>query len=98
LPPGIINVRPPTTPFVFLAWLATALALFSFVLSMLAAKRKQYVYAGAAFFLITATVLTGCGGSSGTSSSGSTRSITAKYSGDTNYAASTSSAITVTIQ
>jgi Pro-kumamolisin, activation domain/Bacterial Ig-like domain (group 3) len=100
LPPGIINVRPPTTPFVFLAWLATALALIAFMHSMmLAAKRKQYAYAGAAFFLITATVLAGCGSSSSsTSSSGSTRSITGKYSGDTNYAASTSSAITVTIQ
>jgi hypothetical protein len=99
LPPGIINVRPATKPFVFLAWLATALALIAFMLSMmLAARRKQYAYAGAAFFLITATVLAGCGGSSSTSSSGSTRSITAKYSGDTNYAASTSSAITVTIQ
>jgi len=100
LPPGIINVRPPTTPFVFLAWLAIALALVAFMLSMmLAAKGKQYAYAGAACFLIAATVLAGCGGgSSSSSSSGSTRSITAKYSGDTNYAGSTSGAITVTIQ
>jgi hypothetical protein len=100
LPPGIINVRPPTTPFVFLAWLAIALAMIAFMLSMIgAAKRKQYAYAGAAFFLIAATVLAGCGGgSSSSSSSGSTRSITAKYSGDTNYVGSTSSAITVTIQ
>jgi hypothetical protein len=97
LPPGIINVRPPTTPFVFLAWLATALALIAFMLSMmLATKRKQYAYAGATFFLITATVLAGCGGSSNTSSSGSTRSITAKYSGDTNYAGSTGST-TITV-
>ncbi len=100
LPPGIINVRPPTTPFVFLAWLAAALAMIAFMLSMmLAARRKQYAYAGAAFFLIAAAVLAGCGGgSSSSSSSASTRSITAKYSGDTNYVGSTSSAITVTIQ
>jgi len=100
LPPGIIDVRPPNSPFVYLAWLAAALAMMAFVLSvMLAAKRKQYAYAGVAFFLIAAAVLAGCGGGSSTGGGGgSTRSVTARYSGDTNYAGSTSSAITVTIQ
>jgi hypothetical protein len=100
LPPGIVDVRPPSSPFVYLAWLAATLAMMAFVLSMmLAAKRKQCVYAGVGFFLIAAAVLAGCGGgSSSTGGGGSTRSITAKYSGDANYAGSTSSAITVTIQ
>jgi len=109
LPPGIINVRPRNTPFVHLAWIAAALAMFTFVLTtMLAARRRQYTYAGLAFFLISAAILAGCGssststgGSSGSgsgSSTGSARSITAKYSGDTNYAASTSAVVTVTVQ
>jgi hypothetical protein len=101
LPPGIIDVRPPSSPFVYLASLAAVLAMMAFVLSMmLAAKRKQYAYTGVAFFLIAAAVLAGCGGGSSSTGGGggSTRNITAKYSGDTNYAGSTSSAITVTIQ
>jgi hypothetical protein len=100
LPPGIIDVRPPSSPFIYLPWLAAALAMMAFVLSMmLAAKRKQYAYAGVALFLIAAAVLAGCGGGSSTGGGGgSTRSITAKYSGDANYAGSTSSPITVTIQ
>jgi hypothetical protein len=100
LPPGIIDVRPPSSPLVFLAWLAAALAMMAFLLSLtLAAKRKQYAYAGVAFFLIASAVLAGCGGGSASGAGGgSTRSITAKYSGDANYGGSTSSAITVTIQ
>jgi hypothetical protein len=101
LPPGIIDTRPPSSPFVFLAWLAAALAMIAFMLSMvLAARRKQYAYAGVAFFLIAAAALAGCGGGSSSSSGGGTgsRSITAKYSGDTNYVGSTSTAITITIQ
>jgi hypothetical protein len=102
LPPGIINVRPRNTPFVLLAWIAAAFAMFSFVLTtMLAARRRQYAYFGLAFFLISAAALAGCGSSStstGGSSTGSARTITAKYSGDTNYASSTSAAVTVTVQ
>ncbi|HVH50232.1 MAG TPA: hypothetical protein VM781_01090, partial [Candidatus Bathyarchaeia archaeon] len=99
LPPGIIDVRPPKTPFIFSPWLPAVLAMIAFMLSMmLGARRKLYAYAGAAFFLIAAAVLAGCGGGSSSSNGGSTRSITAKYSGDTSYAGSTSSAITITIQ
>jgi hypothetical protein len=102
LPPGIIDVRPPKTPLVILAWLMAALAMFSFLLSMkLAARRRAYAYAGLAFFLIAAATLAGCGASSsggGGGGGGSSRSISAKYSGDTNYAGSTSSTVTVTIQ
>jgi subtilase family serine protease len=109
LPTGIINVRPRGTPFVLLAWIAAALAMLSFVLgTLLAARRKQYAYACLAFFLISAAALAGCGssatsagsssGSGSGSSAGSARTITAKYSGDTNYAASTSAAVTITVQ
>jgi Pro-kumamolisin, activation domain/Bacterial Ig-like domain (group 3) len=98
LPPAIIDT-PPSSPFVFLAWLAVALAMIAFMLSViLAARRKQYAYAGLAFFLIAAAALAGCGGGSSSSGGTGSRSITAKYSGDTNYAGSTSTAITIAIQ
>lgn len=105
LPPGIIDSRPRNTPFVVLAWLAAILAMLlamlSFVLAAkLATRRRQYSYAGVAFLLIAAAALAGCGGSSSSGGGGggdSARSITAHYSGDTNYVASTSSATTVTV-
>jgi hypothetical protein len=100
IPPGIIDVRPPKTPFVILAWMMAALAMFSFLLaSKLATRRRVYAYAGLAFFFIAAAALAGCGGSSsGGGGGGGSRSISAKFSGDTNYAGSTASAVTVTIQ
>lgn len=98
LPPGIIDSRPRNAPFVVVVWLAVVLAMLSFTLAMKrAARRREYAYAGLAFFLIAAAIA-GCGGGSSGGGGGSTRSITAKYSGDSNYAASTSSAITITIQ
>jgi len=105
LPPGIISARPRSTPFVLLAWIAAALAMFSLVLTTTVAawRRHQYAYAGLALFLIAAAALAGCGSSSTSaggstgSNTGSSRSITAKYSGDTNYAASTSAALTVSV-
>jgi hypothetical protein len=97
LPPGIIDIRPRNTPFVFLAWLAAVLAMLSLVLAVkLAARRKQYAYAGLAFFLVAAAAIAGCGGGSSSSGGGSSRSVTAKYSGDTNYAGSTGST-TITV-
>jgi subtilase family serine protease len=97
LPPGIIDTRPRNTPFAFLAWLAAVLAMLSFVLAAkLASRRKQYAYAGLAFFLMAAAAIAGCGGGSSSSGGGSSRSVTAKYSGDTNYAGSTGSA-TITV-
>jgi subtilase family serine protease len=97
LPPGIIDIRPRNTPFVFLAWLAAVLAMLSLVLAAkLAARRKQYAYAGLAFFLMAAAAIAGCGGGSSSSGGGSSRSVTAKYGGDTNYAGSTGST-TITV-
>src|SRR6266478_4624505 len=98
LPPGFIDLRPRSTPFVLLAWLAAVLAMFSFLMAVkLAARRKQYAYAGLAFFLMAAAALAGCSGASSSSSGGgSSRTISAKYSGDTNYAGSTGST-TITV-
>jgi hypothetical protein len=68
------------------------LAMLSLVLAAkLAARRKQYAYAGLAFFLMAAAAIAGCGGGSSSSGGGSSRSVTANYSGDTNYAGSTGS-------
>ena len=93
LPPGIIDMPPRTAPLVFLAWLAAVLAMLNLVLAAkLAARRKQYAYAGFAFFLMAAAAIAGCGGGSSSSGGGgSSRSLTANYSGDTNYAGSTGS-------
>jgi hypothetical protein len=73
------------------------LATLSLVLAAkLAARRKQYAYAGLAFFLMAAAAIAGCGGGSSSSGGGSSRSVTAKYSGDTNYTGSTGST-TITV-
>jgi hypothetical protein len=61
-------------------------------------RRRQYAYAGVIFVLVTAAAIAGCGGGSSGTGGGSPRSLTAKYSGDTNYAASTSAAVTVNVQ
>jgi Pro-kumamolisin, activation domain/Bacterial Ig-like domain (group 3) len=98
LPPGFIDYSPRGTPFVLLAWLAAVLAMFSFLMAVkLAARRKQYAYAGLAFFLMAAAALAGCSGTSSSSSGGgSSRTISAKYSGDSNFAGSTGST-TITV-
>jgi len=98
LPPGFIDYSPRDTPVVLLAWLAAVLAMFSFLMAVkLAARRKQYAYAGLAFFLMAAVALAGCSGASSSSrGGGSSRTISAKYSGDSNYAGSTGST-TITV-
>jgi len=59
----------------------------------LGAPRRRFAYAGAVFALITAVALAGCSGSSnsGGGGGGSARTISAAYSGDTNYASSAGS-------
>ena len=107
LPPGFFNDpeprNTPRLPYVMATSLAAALALLSLVLAAgQAARRRQYAYAGLTFLLIGAVAFAGCGGGGGSSGGGggggSARSITAHYSGDTNYAASTSTAISITVQ
>jgi hypothetical protein len=98
LPPGFYTPTPRGTPFVIVGWLAAAMAAFSLLAAMLlAARRRQFAYAGLLLAIVAAGVIAGCGGSSGGGGGGTPRSLTAKYSGDTNYAGSTSSAVTVTI-
>jgi hypothetical protein len=69
-------------------------------------KRIGYAAAGLVLFACVAAGIAGCSGtSSGSNGSGGgsgsgphTDSITAVYSGDTNYTGSTSAATTVTVQ
>jgi len=62
--------------------------------------RRAYAYAGIGLFLVASATLAGCSGTSnngGGGGGGSARTISAKYSGDTNYATSTGTG-SVTIQ
>lgn len=99
LPPGFLVPAVPHTPWVPLVWMAAALALLCLTLATrFRGKRRAVAFAG--FVLLAASGaavgLAGCSGAGG--SSPHTASVTAKYSGDTNYASSTSAAATVTIQ
>ena len=99
LPPGF-DLRPRNTPFLILAWVAAMLAMLSISrATKRVARRRQYAYAGVILALIAVAAIAGCGGGGSTTTGGGTpRSITAKYSGDTNYATSTSPAVTITVQ
>jgi subtilase family serine protease len=79
-------------------WILACLLLIMFLLTLKrlpASKRYGYAFAGLLLFAFLAAAAVGCGGGS---SSGRTDSITAVYSGDTNYATSTSAAVSITIQ
>jgi subtilase family serine protease len=106
-------LKPPSAPRhiprspVGLLWIAAALLLMTFLLSlrrMPLAQHRGYAYAGLLLFACLVAGIAGCSGakssSSGNSGGGSshTDSITGVYSGDSNYAASTSTAVAVTIQ
>jgi hypothetical protein len=95
-PPAFRQIpRIPAKPI----WILACLLLIMFLLSLKrlpASKRYGYAFAGLLLFAFLAAAAVGCGG--GSSSSGRTDSITAVYSGDTNYATSTSAAVSITIQ
>jgi subtilase family serine protease len=84
-------------------WLAALLALAAMALLLLSTRlrkpRRAYAYAAVTLFLIASVTLAGCSGgsSSGGGGGGNARTVTAKYSGDTNYATSTGTG-SVTIQ
>jgi hypothetical protein len=64
-------------------------------------RRVGYATAGLLIFACLAAGFAGCSGSSGSGSTGGkshTDSITAVYSGDTNYSGSTSAAVSVAVQ
>jgi Pro-kumamolisin, activation domain len=101
LPPGFfVDPRPRNTPFVVVTLLAAMLTMLSFVLALkLGARRRRFAFAGAVFAVIAVAAQAGCSGSpggGGGGGGGSARTISAEYSGDTNYATSSGST-TVTV-
>ena len=101
LPQGPMSKRPGRYAPGPLPWLAALFALFCLLLGRrLSSRKRGYAYAGFVFFLLLGAA--SCGGSGGGGGGGTpspvNRSITAMYSGDTNYSESTSSAINITVQ
>ncbi len=96
-----VNDRWRWTPLEWFAALLAMTALALFVMAMrMRGPRRAFAYGAMVMFLIASATLAGCGGGSsggGGGGGGSIRTITAKYSGDTNYATSTGSG-TVTVQ
>jgi len=99
LPPLNIDNRVRRTPFDWLALFLAALAILLCIQAMRTrGKRHAYAYAAITLVFAATAVLAGCSGSGGGGGGGShTDSITAKYSGDTNYAASQGTS-SVTVQ
>jgi hypothetical protein len=104
-------VTPPSDPFqlprvpistIILTALALAVAFMLGLIRTPADQRRIYVCASVLLLACAVAGLAGCGGGSGSSGGGGgnthSDSITAVYSGDTNYAASTSTAVAVTVQ
>lgn len=103
LPPGFLDSpRTPGLP-VYLIYLASLCALICLYLATrLSQRRRVFAYIALILFAALAGGIAGCGGGSsgggGGGGGGSARSITGSYSGDSNYAASSSAATTVTVQ
>ena len=99
-PPFVPNQRPsiPTVPVL----IVTCLLLMLFLLSQWSrpARRLGFALASLVLFVLLVTGIAGCGGGSsgGVGGGAKTRSITAVYSGDANYAGSTSTSASITIQ
>jgi subtilase family serine protease len=101
IPPANPDHRTWRTPFEWLAILSIVVAMLVFFAALRMKKfRRAYAYAGIGLFLVVTATLAGCSGASnngGGGGGGSARTISAKYSGDTNYATSTGTG-SVTIQ
>jgi hypothetical protein len=101
-------LMPPTAPRNIrlfrwmLTWIVAVLLLILFLLSrrVLPAPKRRYGYAGLVLFACIAAGFAGCSSSNGGGGGGGgahTDSITASYSGDANYASSTSAAVTISV-
>ncbi|MBS1867280.1 MAG: Ig-like domain repeat protein, partial [Acidobacteria bacterium] len=101
LPPSNPNNRIWRTPLEWLAALAIIAALLLFAAALRMKKfRHAYAYAAIGFFLVATAALAGCSGAGsggGGGGGGNARTITAKYGGDMNYAASSGTG-SVTVQ
>jgi len=101
LAPPSIPQRIPAIPSVRI-WIVVGLLVLAFLLSTrrLSPRRRGYAFACLMLLVLVTAGITGCGGGSGGGggTGAQTRSITAVYSGDANYVASTSAAVSITIQ
>jgi hypothetical protein len=99
-------MRPPQIPVVPIGGIVSLLLIVFLAMQRRLSMSKRLGYAAAGLVLLACVVagFAGCSGASnGSGSSGGgggshTDSITAVYSGDANYAGSTSTAVTVAIQ
>jgi hypothetical protein len=90
VPPVNFDHRPRSLP---LEWLAALAAMVAVILRLTMPGRREprraYSYGVIALFLVASLALAACSGSGGGSSGGGTAlTITAKFSGDSNYAGS----------
>ncbi len=96
-PPSVPRQMPrtPTVPI----WIVAFLLLIAFLLSRryVPAGRRGLALASLVLLALVAAGIAGCG-SSGGGGGGRADSITAVYSGDTNYSTSTSAAVSISIQ
>jgi subtilase family serine protease len=101
LAPPSIPQRIPAIPSLRI-WIMVYLLILAFLLSTrrLSSRRRGYAFACLMLLVFVTAGITGCGGGSGGGggTGAQTRSITAVYSGDVNYVASTSAAVSITIQ
>jgi hypothetical protein len=100
VPPGFLVPAPQNGPRPIGTWVPAVLLILLALAAARFPRRKPYAYAGALFFFLGVVLLgaAGCGGGGGGGGNRGTRTITATYSGDSNYAGSTSTAITITVQ
>jgi subtilase family serine protease len=100
VPPSVPRQMPrfPTE----LLWIVACILVMMFLLSLrqLPTRRRGYAVAVLVLFVFVAAGIVGCGGYGGSSGGGGTHtdSITAAYSGDTNYSTSTSAAVPISVQ
>jgi subtilase family serine protease len=100
LPPGSLTHRRSTPPSgILLLLVAMALILAYLATRLSNSRQRRFAYAMALILVVTAIGVAGCGGGSGGGGGGGhTDSVTAVYSGDANYKASTSAPLLITVQ
>jgi Pro-kumamolisin, activation domain/Bacterial Ig-like domain (group 3) len=98
VPPANVSPKTPGFPKNLL-WIVvcTALLVLLLLMKISSSKRRSYAYVGILFIVLLTGAIVGCGGGGGGGGGGHNDTITAKYSGDTNYAASQST-VTVNVQ
>jgi hypothetical protein len=81
-----------------LALFALGALLCIFVLRYASANPRRYAYVGLALAVLMLAGMAACGGGGGGGGGAHNDSITAKYSGDTNYTGSTSTPLIISVQ